>query len=387
MSDFDDIRPYQDLEVTQVIDRLLSDYHFLDFIAAYRAPLLSRLLSNRVVRMLVHGALGRQLGRVSSVLDFQEIVAQYVVRLLKETTTAFNYTGLENLKAGTAYLFVSNHRDIAADSMMVNYALFFSGLGTVRIAVGDNLIQKPFVTDLMRLNRSFIIRRSVEGAKKIYAALLQSSRYIHLSLSEGHSIWIAQSEGRAKDGVDKTDTALIKMLMLAKRKDRVAFGDLIESINIVPVVISYEYDPCDLLKAKELYHVDQAGCYIKPEGEDLISLAKGLGEFKGGINLSFCEPLTGNFDTPEEVADELDRHILSNYHLFPSNYIALRQIEDSAYQQVSLKLKDRYEQIVSEEKEVEFAHRLSQCPIEHQPYFLRMYANPLLSIDRLTTSH
>lgn len=381
MSEFDDIQPYQDREVAEVIKRLLADGDFVEFISKYRAPFLTRLLP-AVTRRIVHSALNRQLGRVSTVLDFQEVVARYVVRLLKETTTAFNYSGLENLKSDTAYLYVSNHRDIAADSMLVNYALFFAGHGTVRIAIGDNLIQKQFATDLMRLNRSFIIRRSLEGAKKIYASLLLSSRYIHQSLSEGYSIWIAQSEGRAKDGIDKTESAIIKMFLLAKRNDHRPFGELIESLNIVPVAISYEYDPCDLLKAKEQFAIDQNGSYSKPEGEDLISLAKGLGEYKGEVNLRFCEPLTGQFESADEVASELDRHILSNYHIYPSNYIALSLIEDKVYRQLWVKLKEKYEQIASDEKEAEFTHRLNQCPIEHRPYFLRMYANPLISIDQ-----
>ncbi|HJN53236.1 MAG: 1-acyl-sn-glycerol-3-phosphate acyltransferase [Pseudomonadales bacterium] len=384
MPDFSDIRPYEDREVTPVIERLLLDRDFLGFIGRYRAPFLTRWLPG-IMRKVVQSALRKQLDHVSTVRDFQEVVARYVVRLLKETTTAFSHAGLENLSTDAAYLFVSNHRDIAADSMLVNYALFYAGHGTVRIALGDNLIQKQFATDLMRLNKSFIIRRSVVGAKKVYAALLQSSRYIHHSLSEGYSIWIAQSEGRAKDGIDRTDSAVVKMFMLSKRKAQRPFGELIESLNIVPVSISYEYDPCDLLKAKELYYIDQTGSYTKPEGEDLISLAKGLGEFKGEVNLRFCEPIKGSFETPDQVADELDRHILSNYHVYPSNYIALSQIEDSAYRQVWLKLKDRYAEIASQEKETEFANRLDRCPTEHRPYFLKMYANPLVCRDNLLT--
>ncbi len=383
MSDFDDIRPYEDREVIQVIDRLLIDDDFLDFISRWRAPFLTRLLP-RIVRSVVQTSLKKQLNHVSTVLDFQEIVASYVGKLLKDTTTAFNHAGLEGLSTDTAYLFVSNHRDIAADSMLVNFALFYAGHGTVHIAVGDNLIQKQFATDLMRLNKSFVIRRSVEGAKKVYAALLQSSRFIHHSLSEGYSVWIAQSEGRAKDGIDRTDSAIVKMFMLANRNAQTPFGDLIEALNIVPVSISYEYDPCDLLKAKELYCIDQKGGYTKPEGEDLVSLAKGLAEFKGAVNLRFCEPLRGCFETPDEVAAELDRHILSNYHVYPSNYIALSRIEDDAYREVWSKLKDEYAEIASREKETEFEDRLNQCPVEHRPYFLKMYANPLVSRDSLS---
>ena len=162
--------------------------------------------------------------------------------------------------------------------MLLDYALYESGFDTVRIAVGDNLVQVGFATDLMKLNKSFFIRRSEEGAKKVYAALLQSSQYIHHSLRNGHSIWIAQSEGRAKDGMDITDPAIIKMFALAERK--ADFDNLIERLNIVPLAISYEYDSCDIAKALELQVTEQEGVYEKPEGEDLANLARGLGRLQ-----------------------------------------------------------------------------------------------------------
>ena len=287
MSKFDDIRPYRDDEVKAVIQSLLADREFLDFLGKYHSPRLSRYASG-LLRPLTRHVLRRALGKVNSVRDFQEVVSFYATRIVTETMSEFVFQGIENLEAGKAYLFVGNHRDIAGDSMLVDYALWMSERDTVRIAVGDNLIQREFATNLMKLNKSFFIRRSEEGAKKIYAALLQSSQYIHESIQEGSSVWIAQAEGRAKNGIDVTDPAIIKMFALADRK--APLGDLVERLAIVPVSISYEYDPCDYLKAKELTAVQLSGAYKKPPGEDLLSLVKGLGEFKGKVYLRFGEP-------------------------------------------------------------------------------------------------
>lgn len=274
MNEFDDIRPYHDDEVKGVITRLLADTEFLDFLGNYRSPRLSRYLSG-LVRFITRHVLKRQLGSLVSIKGFQEAIASYATRIVAETMTRFEYEGVEKLSKDQGYLFVGNHRDIAGDSMLVNYALWQSNLDTVRIAVGDNLVQREFATDLMKLNKSFFIKRSEEGAKKMLAAMKQSSSYIHESIRDGQSIWIAQSEGRAKDGMDVTDPVIVKMLALSKRKQDLA--DSVLSLNIVPVSISYEYDPCDHLKSKELEYIDRYGSYEKPTGEDLLSLVKGLG--------------------------------------------------------------------------------------------------------------
>lgn len=383
-SRFRDIRPYEDAEVPEVIERLLGDESFIDLIAKMVSPGL-RKAAPWLVRLFVRRMLRKQIGNVASVDDFQGVVSRYATRLIRATTTAFDYSGLDRLDPARACLFVSNHRDIATDSMLVNYALFFSGRPTVRIAVGDNLIQRQFATDLMRLNKSFLIRRSVEGVKKAYAALLESSSYIQQSLDDGYSIWIAQSEGRAKDGIDRTDPAVIKMFLLARRKEGRSVGELTASMNMVPVTLSYEYDPCDLLKANELWHVAREGSYAKPAGEDLISLAKGLGEFKGRVMLRFGTPLGARFETPEQVAQELDRQILANYELYPSNYVALSMIGEEPYASLSRSLCAEYEKVVTSGKEREFRARIELCPPEHRDYFLRMYANPLLNIRRAST--
>lgn len=380
VAEFDDIRPFKDEEVEAVLLRMLADEDFIDFISSYRAPILYKIF-RRLVKQRVRTVLSRETRHIDSIDKFQRLVADYVTRLINQSTTSFEYQGVDRLEKQKGYLFVSNHRDIATDSMLVDYALHFSGYETVRIAIGDNLLQRPFATDLMRLNKGFIIKRSAEGAKNIYAALLQSSRYIIQSLNEGHSVWIAQREGRAKDGMDSTDPALIKMLTLSQRKYPGSYAELIASMNIVPVSIAYEYDPCDMLKAKELYHLEKYGTYTKPSEEDLLSLVKGLREFKGRVKLRIGEPLNSGFLSPEDVATELDHQILGNYELYPSNYMALSLTDEQPYADVWRAHKEDYVNRFTGAELKSFNERLTQCPEKHQPYFLRMYANPLINLE------
>ena len=376
MNEFDDIRPYHDDEVKGVITRLLADTEFLDFLGNYRSPRLSRYLSG-LVRFITRHVLKRQLGSLVSIKGFQEAIASYATRIVAETMTRFEYEGVEKLSKDQGYLFVGNHRDIAGDSMLVNYALWQSNLDTVRIAVGDNLVQREFATDLMKLNKSFFIKRSEEGAKKMLAAMKQSSSYIHESIRDGQSIWIAQSEGRAKDGMDVTDPVIVKMLALSKRKQDLA--DSVLSLNIVPVSISYEYDPCDHLKSKELDSIDRYGSYEKPAGEDLLSLVKGLGEFKGKVYLRFGQRVEGEFQSPEEIARAIDRQILDNYQLYHFNYWALRELaqQDSGdqYSETWRALKGSVELTDTED----FVDRYSKCPPEWRHKWLEMYANPVVN--------
>ena len=374
-----DIRPYTDAEVPAAISRLLGNREFLDFLGRYHSPKLASL-SPGLVRIFARRKLKGLLGRVRSIDDFQKIVAVYVQKIIDETMTSFAHEGIEGLDAGKAYLFVSNHRDIAGDSMLVDFALHSSGRPTVRIAVGDNLVQRDFATEVMKLNKSFFIKRSEEGAKKIYAALLGSSKYIHQCLAEGESVWIAQAEGRAKTGLDITDPALVKMFALAGRKRD--FGEVIESLHIVPVSISYEFDPCDLLKAKELHACETEGIYIKPPGEDLLSLVRGLGGFKGRVKVSFGKMLSDNFGSPDQVAGEIDRQILSNLVLYPCNFLALRELARSGGCDEVMAAWAEASKVVGELSDVQFEQRLEACPQEWRQQWLSMYANPVLNKRR-----
>lgn len=372
MSDFEDIRPYHDHEVSDALSQLVSDRELTDFVAGWLNPLLFKLAPG-LSSGLVAWFLKRKSKDVSDIASFQDLIAEYARKLVAEGTTEFIYEGFEDLKADRAYLFVSNHRDIAGDSMLLDYALYLNDLDTVRIAIGDNLIQREFATSLMRLNKGFFIKRSVEGPRKAYAALLQSSEYIRHSIETGHSVWIAQREGRSKDGLDSTDPALIKMLALADRKK--PLGDIMRNLHLVPLAISYEFDPCDIMKAKELSSIARNGCYEKPPGEDLLSLVTGLNGQKGKVVLRLGQELNADFESVDQVAAEIDRQIISNLELFPVNYWALSKVPEPEYQALAAANASQLDR----KTELALTNRLRHCPPADRPWWLRMYANPVLN--------
>ncbi len=376
MNDFEDIRPYHDEEVADALAALVRDPELTGFLAGWLMPAAHRLLPG-LTAGLVSLYLRYAVRGVSDIRGFQEIIASYARKLVREGATEFRYEGFDSLKQGEAYLFVSNHRDIAGDSMLLDYALYLSGLDTVRIAIGDNLIQRDFATSLMRLNKGFFIKRSEQGHRAAYAALLQSSEYISHSINSGHSVWIAQSEGRSKDGFDVTDPAIIKMFALSKRKQ--PLRETIEALNIVPLSISYEFDPCDVLKATELGLIARQGVYEKPPGEDLLSLVRGLSGPKGKVVLRLGERLTGAFESVDDVAAEIDRQIMTNLELFPVNYWALSKVDEPAYQELA----DALKVDLPKKALLSLAERLKGCQPADRKYYLKMYANPVLNRHRI----
>ncbi|WP_043532592.1 1-acyl-sn-glycerol-3-phosphate acyltransferase [Litchfieldella xinjiangensis] len=374
-----EIRPYNDDEVAEVIARLANDPELLDALTQYRLPRLRRY-APRLARGIASLAIRREMRGVNSVRDFQMRLASYMHRMIRSTTDAFEVEGLDRLDPDTAYLFIGNHRDIALDPAFVNYALYQAGRNTVRIAIGDNLLQKPYVTDLMRLNKSFIVPRSARGKRAMLAAFQALSSYIrHSIIGDNHSIWLAQREGRAKDGIDRADTAIVKMLTMARRQaDKTAdFGEAIEELRMVPISISYEYDPCDLQKARELHAMHTEGRYQKVEFEDIRSIVAGITGNKGRIKLSFGSPLDRIFDTPDAVAAEIDRQVLGGYHLFPSHMLAL---EATGLAPDLLDLSE-----VTDVDRARFSARLAEIPTHLHDWWLAQYANPVLNrAGRLT---
>jgi len=366
-----DIRPYMDHEVADVLAKLSRDNELLNALTRFRLPRLARW-APPLARGIASHAVRREVKGVTSVREFQMRIASYMVRMIRTTTDAFDVTGLDKLDPGSAYLFIGNHRDISLDPAFVNYALYQADRDTVRIAIGDNLLKKPYVTDLMRLNKSFIVPRSVRGKRAMLAAYQQLSAYIRHSITEDqHSIWMAQREGRAKNGIDRTDPAIIKMLTIASRTtDRdAAFGDAIAELKLVPVSISYEYDPCDLQKAQELYDIDTKGSYAKSEFEDIRSIVAGITGTKGRVQLRFGTPVGADMATPDEVAAEIDRQVIGGYRLFPSHYLALEALGD-APELVARR------SITRDDRE-RFNARLANVPEPLRPYWLAQYANPV----------
>ncbi|WP_191601921.1 1-acyl-sn-glycerol-3-phosphate acyltransferase [Marinomonas algicola] len=359
MDQFHDIRPYNDDEVVEVLERLINTPDFINTIIGFRFPRWPAVLHTPLA-MAVKWVLRRQVSKISGVYDFQSRIASYMARMIKMTTTSVEYRGLDKLQKDKGYLFISNHRDIAMDPAFVNYGLYLSGFDTVRIAIGDNLLRRPFVSDLMRLNKSFIVKRSVAGVREMMAAFGQLSNYINHSVTDERcNIWIAQKEGRAKDGLDKTDPAIIKMFYMSKKKIA-TFPDAMKDLNIVPVSISYEYDPCALDKAAELVEKSTTGEYEKAEFEDIDSIKNGIVGQKGKVIVTFGDVLVNGYDTPDELVAEIDRQIISNYAIHPTNRSAVAMLESKGG------------------IDPEFDAYIKACPESLRETVLNMYANPLV---------
>ena len=356
-----------------MLTRLLKDPGFLDAIASLRLGPVARL-APVLVRPLVRFILSREVRGVSDVDAMQMIIKRYMDRMIESSTGGFSVSGLDRLDPQRAYLFMSNHRDIAMDPAFTNYALHRSGRDTVRIAIGDNLLTQPWVSDLMRLNKSFIVKRALSGPRELLAASKNLANYIQYSLlQENAPVWIAQREGRAKDGVDRTEPAVIKMIGLSRKKREQEFSEHIESLGIVPVAISYELDPCDALKASELSQLAVTGSYEKGEQEDVASIGRGIAGSKGRVHVSFGTPLGGGFDTPEAVAAEVDRQIITDYCLHPTNIQAyrMRHNEDA-------ELPDELYLEEGDCSEAEFAARIASLPEAQRSYALDIYANAVV---------
>ncbi|MCW8886827.1 MAG: 1-acyl-sn-glycerol-3-phosphate acyltransferase [Motiliproteus sp.] len=362
---FKNIRPYNDEEVADVVNRLLETPEFISALARFRFPRLSRFLGP-VVNLLVRNALAGQLRGVDNVAAMQDVITGYMQKMIDRTTAKLSFSGIEHLQSDQAYLFISNHRDIAMDPAFVNWGLYQNGMQTVRIAIGDNLLKKPYVSDLMRLNKSFIVNRSAKGIRAKMAAYMELSSYIDHSIETGNSVWIAQREGRAKDGNDFTDPAIMKMLYMSKKKKKLEFTEAVKQLNIVPVAISYEYDPCDAMKAKELHERESTGEYQKSQYEDIDSIVKGITGYKGDVHVAFGEPLMVDFESPEQLAEAIDKSIIGNYHLHPSNVLAADA-----------------EAEVDRDKRTLYQQRLEKIPGECRERFASMYANPVLNKSKL----
>lgn len=375
MGEFDAIRPYADSEVPTVLARLLADDEFLDILTQYRFPRLAGALG-WLLKPLIAYRLRLEFSQVASVAALQEKVEGYVDQSIERATDGVTYTGVEQLKTGSAYLFLANHRDIVMDPAFVNYAVYHAGLPTPRIAIGDNLLQKPFVSDLMRLNKSFIVHRSLSGRREKLAAYQLLSAYINHSIrTDCESIWIAQAEGRAKDGNDRTDSAILKMFHMSRKNE--PFAEVIAALKLTPVSISYEYDPCDQAKARELFIRASSGCYSKSPGEDDQSIALGITGYKGRVHVHFSAPVSSCLEDSKQLAAEMDRQILSGYRLFPVHYLAYAMWPE---RDPALDIPSAAQLFPAEElahAEAEWNKRLARCPVEQQPYLVLQYANPV----------
>jgi hypothetical protein len=369
---FDEIRPFKDDEVPDAIERLLVQPSFhtaLRYVFPSSKP-------DSIIEIL---------RRIKSVDEFQDqIISHAVSAIIRASTKGVKTQGIEKIDKNKAHLFISNHRDIVLDSAFLNYLFYLEEIPTTRIAIGNNLLQKSWIEDLVKLNKNFIVHRDVH-ARQAYEFSMRLSSYIRNSiLNDNVSVWIAQKEGRTKNGLDYTQAGLIKMFAIAADQfDVNAFLDL----NILPVSISYEFEPCAGAKAWECYNKSVYGKYEKQDGEDLNSMKNGIALPKGKVQFTFGKKLikdelkeifnlNNKNDIIKKIANLIDIQIINNYKLFPNNYIAFDLLNNTK----------EYKNLYSEIELLEFKkHMVFQLlpykgdELILQKHFMEMYANPLIN--------
>lgn len=374
MSNFDDIRPYHDGEIIAAMLRLAD------------SPLLPSMLRYVMPNVDVE-VIRKKIRHIKSSDQFQsEIMVDVVENLIHQTATGWDWSGTEKLEKGKPCLFICNHRDIVLDAMLLQYILLKTGHCTSQIAFGDNLMFDEFATDFWKSNKMFQTGRS-GSTKEQYNRLIIVSEYIrHVVTEQKMSVWIAQSNGRTKNGIDVTDPAIIKMLAMSHNDDLVAS---LAELNIVPMTVSYEWEPCDKLKALELFARHKDGYYEKQPGEDRNSILTGIMQQKGHISYRFCEPVTieelYQFRDCQpnafykNIASLIDHRITSNYQLFCNNYIAhdLRSGEQNYVQHYSDQQK---EQFLQHMRMIEDSHVSDYDAL--RTIFLDIYANPIDNKNR-----
>ncbi|MCQ2219102.1 MAG: 1-acyl-sn-glycerol-3-phosphate acyltransferase [Paludibacteraceae bacterium] len=320
---YDDIRPYRDSELKEGMKRAVASPE-LDKVLAFLFP--NTNLEEYKQYLL----------SMNSVHEFQQkVIAKFLMDLVDKTGNGMEINGLEGLDRDKRYLYISNHRDIVLDAALLDTLMIYNGMHAAENAIGDNLCSRPWITEMMKLNRNFIVKRS--GTKReIFDASRKLSSYIRENIENAvSSIWIAQREGRAKDSNDRTQESLLKMLSMSSGKDiKQGFVNL----NITPVSISYEYDACDFLKAKEFQQKRDNPDFQKSKDDDVLSMQTGMMGYKGHIHYEVCEPLTYKLDAAltsdadrqtviETVAEMIDKAIHSHYMLYPGNYVAYDEAE------------------------------------------------------------
>jgi len=377
MDPFKDIRPYTDSEVAGVLESLTSNPSVLKALMGLQFPgVISKV---PFVKFFVKQKLISKVKTIHTIDDYQQVFKDLMEKVVQESVSTFTVNGLKELNHNDSHLYISNHRDISLDAALLALNLYQSGFKTFNIAVGNNLMEETWASDLFRLNKSFIIQRSGGTKKEIYSGLSLASQFIHQSIfQDNDSIWIAQKQGRAKDGIDETDPALLKMIHLTQRKSKSA-ADYFNSLKVVPVSISYEYDPNDQLKAKELYSSESNSAYVKEKDEDLRSIANGITGFKGNVNINLSEPMTfDENDDYQAIAEKITHSIVATYELQVTNYAACNLMD------MNLQDQGKYTSKEIKHAEAMLEDRIKTLENGARSKLLEQYANPVIRKLRLS---
>lgn len=370
MSKFDLIRPFYDSEVNDGIQSVL--HH----------PMMKALM-NFTFPEMEENEWKEQLQRTHSIRDFQcNFIYHSVQKVLERSSDGLTTSGFDKLEDNTAYLFISNHRDIILDTSLLNVCLFEHGLVMTASAIGDNLVKKDFLLKLSKLNRNFLVQRGLSPRELLHSSKLMSEYISHLLQRENRSVWIAQREGRTKDGNDATHQGVLKMLAMGADGEKPM--DYFKKIKIVPVSISYEYDPTDALKMPQLMAEANNEIYTKEKNEDFINLLSGIMGQKKHIHIHVGDVLTDAIDVIKSennntnkqiqaLASAIDDAILKDYKLWPTNFIAYDLLNKTT------QFQDRY----TENEKMLFERRLEMKIDITNPMmvesFLAMYANPVVN--------
>jgi len=371
-----DVGVYSDLQVTESVKELFDIKSFVSGMQAFLPLELSELFL-KVNR------------GIQNSFEFQRDIIRPLLRHIEAISmSSLSGSGLESLDPAKKYLFISNHRDIGLDSAFVNLLLFDAGFTTSQIAIGDNLMKHRIAELIFKINKSFVVRRTGKP-RELYQSSIAMSKYIYSTITTGlDSVWIAQREGRAKDGNDFTQISLLKMLGLNGRENLKAH---LTQLNIVPVSISYEYDPCDYLKTREYIDRQKSSEYQKTFNADMASILQGMKGRKGKVHIAFGQPINDKIAAiPEDLHDKnllgklasiIDHQILSSYEMNPINYIAADLLNANTkytthYNEELSTINRRYfDRILSKFSKADYT--------DAKQYLLGIYANPLINRTNL----
>jgi 1-acyl-sn-glycerol-3-phosphate acyltransferase len=370
MQKFDAIRPFYDAEINEAILNVI--HH----------PMMKALM-NFTFPDMANEEWKEQLSKTHSIRDFQcNFIYYTLLKVLEKSSDGLTTSGFEKLEKGESYLFISNHRDILLDTTLLNVALFEHGLVMTSSAIGDNLVKKDFLNILAKLNRNFLVQRGLTPREMLQSSKTLSEYIGYLLLHEGRSVWIAQREGRTKDGNDATNPGVLKMVGMGSDEDNLM--DYFKKIKVVPVSISYEYDPTDVLKIPQLLAEANNEVYIKEKNEDFMTLLSGVMGQKKRIHIHIGDVLNTEIDEIKEefnngnkqiqaLAQVIDDSVIQNYKLWPTNYVAYDILNKT----------DTYSHLYTAEQKSLFERRLEMRIDAENPVALQglldMYANPVVN--------
>ncbi|WP_264531946.1 1-acyl-sn-glycerol-3-phosphate acyltransferase [Flavobacterium sp. N502540] len=370
MQRFDAIRPFYDSEINEALHDVVNH------------PMMKTMM-NFTFPEVADEVWKEQLKKTHSIRDFQcNFIYNTIQKVLEKSSEGLTTSGFEKLEKNTSYLFISNHRDILLDTTLLNVCLFEHGLVMTASAIGDNLVKKAFLSTLAKLNRNFLVLRGLSPREMLQSSKLLSEYIGQLLLRENRSVWIAQREGRTKDGNDETNPGVLKMIGMGS--DEPNLMDYFKKLKIVPVSISYEYDPTDVLKMPQLMAEANNEVYVKDKNEDFMNILSGIMGTKKRIHISVGDVLDTEIDQivaendnvnkqVQALAQVIDDSVLKNYQLWPTNFIAYDILNET----------NRFAHLYKESEKSLFERRLemrigSDNPVTRQG-FLAMYANPVVN--------